>query len=270
MATALVGALALVLPISAMATFLGQAEPGVELTATGLPPVTGDVSAPPTGTAANADAPAAVGDTTTEEPPAPWGGLSPSTTVEVQGRVPSVNVSEPPPPPAPARPVLPADDPVLRPVPSPSGGSGGAAPGSGVTAPPPGPPTNDPQVAACPAADVTVSVTMEKDTYATGETVRGSSALTNRSTTTCLLPTRAFFRILDASGKTVGSFAYTLELRMPVKAEPGETFTSAVSWDQKDCSGSSCVQVPPGTYVAVADWNESGPYSGRGSFQVTS
>ena len=156
------------------------------------------------------------------------------------------------------------------PVP-PSGGSGAAAGGSSVTtAVPPGPPTNDPQVAACPAADVTVSVTTEKDTYAPGETVRGSSTLTNRSTTTCLLPTRAFFRILDASGKTVGSFAYTLELRMPVKAEPGKTFTSSLLWDQKDCSGSSCVQVPAGTYVAVADWNESGPYSGRGSFKITS
>ncbi|HEV2757955.1 MAG TPA: hypothetical protein VGV86_00175 [Acidimicrobiales bacterium] len=274
MATALFGALALVLPVSAMATFLGRAERGVELTATGLPPssapaVTGDVSGPPT-TAANGDAPTATDATTTEEPARPSGGLSPTTTVEVPSRVPSVNGAGPPPA-APATSVLPADDPVVRPPPgSLPGGNASAAGGGAVTGPPPGPPTNDPQMAPCPAADVTVSVTTEKDAYAPGETVRGSSTLANGSTTTCLLPTRAFFRVLDASGKTVGSFAYTLELRMPVKAEPGKTFTSAFVWDQKDCSGSSCLQVPAGTYTAVADWNESGPYSGRGSFRITS
>jgi hypothetical protein len=136
-----------------------------------------------------------------------------------------------------------------------------------------GPPTtvptgNDDEAAACPAAEVGVIVTTEKGTYAPGETVRGSSTLENRSPTTCLLPTRAFFRILDAAGGTAGSFAYTQEFRMPVKAEPGKTFTSSFTWDQKNCSGSSCAQVAPGTYVAVADWNESGPYSGRATFQI--
>ena len=274
LATVLVGALALVLPLSAMATFLGDADRGVELTATGLPPrsapaVTGELSGPPTTSAASdGDVPASDGATTVE-PTRPSGDLSPTATPEVHTRVPSTNDSAPPPP-APARPVLPADDPVVRPAPTPPPGDGGVG-GSGTGAgPPPGPPTNDPQVAACPAADVTVSVTTEKGTYAPGETVRGSATLENGSATTCLLPTRAFFRIVDTAGTTVGSFVYTLELRMPVKAEPGKTFTSAFTWDQTDCSGSSCVQVPAGTYVAVADWNESGPYSGRGSFQITS
>ena len=275
MATVLVGALALVVPVSAMAAFLGEADRGVELTATGLPPssapsVTGDVSSPPTTTtAANGAVPGSDGATTVEPIP-PSGGLSPATTAEVHSRAASVNGSEPPPPRAPPTSALPADDPVVRPAPSPPSGNNGVG-GSGTAAgPPAGPPTNDPQVAACPAADVAVSVTTEKGSYAPGETVRGSSTLENASATTCLLPTRAFFRIVDAAGKTVGSFAYTLELRMPVRAEPGKAFTSAFTWDQQDCSGSSCAQVPAGTYVAVADWNESGPYSGRVSFRITS
>ena len=51
-------------------------------------------------------------------------------------------------------------------------------------------------------------------------------------------------------------------------AEPGKSFSSSFTWDQKNCSGSSCAQVPAGTYVVIADWTESGPYSGRSSFQI--
>jgi hypothetical protein len=94
------------------------------------------------------------------------------------------------------------------------------------------------------------------------------STLENRSTVTCLLPSRAFFRVEDSAGRSVGLFAYTMEYRMPVQAEPGKVFTSSLSWDQKDCSGPACVQAPAGTYVVVADWTEGGPFTARGAFQI--
>lgn len=281
MATALVGALVLVVPVSAAVTLLaGRTDRGVALTATAPSPALTDDSSRP-GTSAPAvegGIPTAAGATTEEATP-PSGGSSPTTTAEVHRRLSSINGSATQP--SQGAPVPPAaDDPVVRPAPTGSSGSAGGAPISGNSSSKGGaatspaviattvPPLGDEPVS-CPAAEVNVTVVTERATYPAGEAVRGSSTLENRSATTCLLPTRAFFHIVDAGGRTVGSFAYTLELRLPVKAEPGKTFTSTFTWDQRDCSGSSCAQVPAGTYVAVADWNESGPYSGRASFQIT-
>lgn len=121
----------------------------------------------------------------------------------------------------------------------------------------------------CRASDVKVTVATDRTAYSPGQTVHGSSTLENRSAGTCLLPTRAFFRIVNGAGKDVGSFAYTLEFRMPVPAEPGKAFTSTVTWDQKDCAGAPCAQVPAGIYTVVADWSESGPYRSTTTFQIT-
>jgi hypothetical protein len=158
------------------------------------------------------------------------------------------------------------DDPVVRPpATDPSGSTS-----SPVLVPPP-PTTVAPGSAAAPcrASEVTVTVATSRAAYGPGQTVQGSSTLENRSATTCLLPTRAFFRIVNGAGKDVGSFAYTLEFRMPVPAEPGKTFTSPFTWDQKDCAGPACTQVPAGTYTVTADWTESGPYRGSTTFQIT-
>jgi hypothetical protein len=116
---------------------------------------------------------------------------------------------------------------------------------------------------------VKVAVTTDRPAYGPGQTVQGSSTLENRSGTACLLPTRGFFRIVNGAGKDVSGFAYTLEFRMPVRAEPGKSFTSTFTWDQKDCAGAACVRVPPGTYTVMADWTESGPYASSTTFQIT-
>ena len=123
-------------------------------------------------------------------------------------------------------------------------------------------------VPACPPEGVRVLVATDQSSYAPGQTVRWTSTLENRSATACLLPSRAYFRVENAAGKVVGAFATTADYRMPVKAEPGKVFTSSLGWDQKDCSGSACVQVPAGTYVVVADWTEGGSFTARGSFQI--
>lgn len=142
---------------------------------------------------------------------------------------------------------------------------------SPILTPPPSTPvpsSTEPAPIPCPSAVVRVTVTTAKSTYSPGETVQGSSTLENRGSVACLLPTRAFFRVVNSAGKDVSSFAYTMEFRYPVRAEPGKTFSSSFTWDQRDCSGPACAQVPAGPYTVVADWSESGPYVGRSTFQV--
>jgi hypothetical protein len=149
-----------------------------------------------------------------------------------------------------------ADDPIVRPPTTVPSGNAAA------------PTTTAPAAGNCPASGVRVTVATDKPAYAAGETVRGSTTIENRSGTTCLLPTRGFVRILNAAGEDVSSFAYTMEYRFPIATEPGKTFTTPFTWDQKDCSGPACVQVPAGAYTVMADWTEGGPYSGRGSFTI--
>jgi hypothetical protein len=159
------------------------------------------------------------------------------------------------------------DDPVVRPP--------AADPSASTSSPILPPPQSTtlapgPALGPCPASEVKVTVATDRSTYGRGQTVQGSSTLENRSVSACLLPTRAFFRIVNGAGSDVSSFAYTADFRSPVGTEPGKTFTSTFTWDQKDCSGRACVQVAPGTYTVTADWTESGPYAGSATFQVTS
>lgn len=239
LAVALVTALALVLLAGALVTLVGdRGDPDVRLAVAGPAPTT-EVAG------AGQVSPAAPPTTTTAEPP---------DRLEVRRAHPRTSPPRPDDPaaqPAPTDPSGSSSSPVLPPSPSTT-----VAPGTG---PAPKP---------CPASEVGVTVSTEKTTYAPGETVRGSSTLENRSAGACLLPTRAFFRVLNEAGDDAGSFSYTADFRFPVPAEPGKTFTSSFTWDQKDCTGPACTQVPAGTYTAVADWTESGPYRGRSTFGV--
>jgi hypothetical protein len=164
------------------------------------------------------------------------------------------------------------DDPVVRPTPSTTVTDGNSSRSSGATTSPTvttlPPPPGEPTLSACPTGDVKVTVVVGKPTYAPGETVSWSSTIENRSPTACLMSGRAFFHVEDTAGKIVGSFAYTADYMLPVKAEPGKTITNSGTWDQKDCSGPACTQVPAGAYVVVAGWTEGGPWTGRGSFQI--
>lgn len=263
----LVGALALVVPVTAVATYLGgNPDVGVELTAAG-PARPGDLlTSVPTTMAALAPPPT---DQPVTVPSAPPGAsASPSTTVEVHQRLSSVNGEVVASSPTSAPP--PVDEPVVKPsTTTPAGNSSSPSPGPvRAAAPPTTVPPADPLPPVCQQAEVKITVATDKPSFGSGEAVGGTSTLENRSAAPCLLPTRAFFRVDDATGRSVGSFAYTTEFRLPVRAEPGKTFSSSFTWDQKDCSGSTCAQVPAGTYLVQADWTESGPYSGRASFQI--
>ena len=264
MALSAVGAVALLAPAFAIASYTVDVDGGRRLQVAtegpasprgragpSLPAVVGDGQAlPTTTTLAGAEA--------LPEVTAPSGPLYSTTTTEVHRRKSSVNG------------VPSDDDPVIRATPPTTPAETGSV-RSSPAMPAPTPTTllpGEPALSACPTGDVKVTVTVDKVSYAPGETVSWSSTLENRSSTTCLMSGRAFFHVEDTAGQIVGSFAYTADYMLPVKAEPGKIITNTGMWSQQDCSGPTCTQVPAGTYAVVAGWTEGGPWVGRGSFRI--
>ncbi|HEX2117698.1 MAG TPA: hypothetical protein VHF91_00820 [Acidimicrobiales bacterium] len=268
-ALSVVGALAMVLPVSALVSMTGgDPDPNLRVTAVGPGPGQGSTAAGallPIVTTTSLEAEIAhvpsTGSAAAAEPGSvPSAEASPPTTAEVHRRAGAVNGRAP------------YDDPVVRPTPTTTLGEGGStgnsSSGPTLAAPSAPPPTTDPALTTCPVSEVEVVVTVERSNYASGETVQWTSTLTNRSATTCLVSGRAFFHVEDVNGKIVGSFPSTADFQLPVKAEPGKTFQSGRSWDQTDCSANPCALVPAGRYTVVASWTEAAPYVGRGSFQI--
>jgi hypothetical protein len=256
-----VAALALVLPASVMAGVLsGGAERAVELSVAGPSPAGGMAPLPaPPNELATGEVPAVA--TTVVEAPT-------TTVAEVHERLAAIN-GVPAPRSSPTS-VPPADDPVVGPTTTlvPPVATSGPVQGpaqsaalnssSTVASPPP-----------CAPEALQIDVVPSKATFALGETVEGTGFVQTRRATGCLLPVPASFRIEDvATGKVVGSSGSVTEHRSPLMAEPGKMYTSTFSWDQQDCSGSICTQVPPGLYQAVAEWTGGGPYRGWGEFRV--
>lgn len=179
-ALSVVGALALVLPVSALVSMTGgDPDPNLRVTAAGpgqgstaagalLPIVTTTsleaeiAHVPPSGSAAAAE-PGSV----------PSAEASPPTTAEVHRRAGAVNGRAP------------YDDPVVRPAPTTTLGEGGSTGNSSsspaLAAPSAPPPTTDPTLTTCPVSEVEVVVTVERSNYASGETVQWTSTLTNLS-----------------------------------------------------------------------------------------
>jgi hypothetical protein len=283
--TAMAAAMALAIPVTLLVAAVGTGpDRRVNLTVAG-PSVT-DAGAPVTTSAVPvlppdlaADAPTTTVRRRGSTP------LAPPTTLVLPGVAAAGPSSTAPvelrPDPADATPTTGAAaapvDPSGRPAPPPGGFGSSTAAGSGqatgvaasTTVPPGTAGTGaDAPLADCAAADVAVTVATENPAYAPGDTVRGFSMLENRSATACLLPTRSFFHVQDASGATVSNFSYTADYRLPVRAEPGRTVTDGFAWDQRNCAAGPCAQVAAGTYTVVAEWTEGGTYRGRSSFRV--
>ena len=268
-----VGALALVLPVSLTATALRSGpERAVELSVAG--PARGGETTPPGDT----PAPAPPNEVAAGEVPAvaTTAVEAPTTTVaEVHGRGSTVNGA--PAPRSTPTSVVPADDPVIRPtttlaptvtLPSPvqtppqSTAAGGPPPGATPAA------SSAPALPACAAEALQIDVVPSKATFAVGETVRGTFFVQTYKATDCLVSMPASFRIENvATGAVVGSVTSTTEGPNPVRAD-GKMYTSTFSWDQQDCSGSACTQVPPALYQAVAQWTNGAPYRGWGEFRI--
>lgn len=257
-ALALAGVLALVLPIGAFVAMVPDGGRAVNVTAAGEP-----LSSEPGSPSGAGDAPVDLTTTIVTPEGTDPGSLPPTTSVAPQG---PVRGGAPPTSTATTRPGT--GQPAAGSPPATIVGDGNSSSGPALTTPTTIP-SAGPPLAVCPVADVTVTVSTGKATYAPGEMVTGSSSLQNRSNVACLVSGRGFVHIEDAAGRTVSSFAYTADFQMPVKAEPGQTFSTPFTWDQRNCSSNPCVQVPAGTYVVVANWTEAAPYSGRGTFSVS-
>jgi hypothetical protein len=195
--------------------------------------------------------------------PATGGRVSPSTSVAL---APETTLSDDIVGPTPTTSVAEGRVPPTTPAADPDGSQ------SSPIQPPPSdpflPPGSDPNLSSCPPAEVVVTVTTGKPAYAVGETVTGSSILENRSSTACLVPARVRWAVQDLAGQDVSGFAYTADYALPVRAEPGQTFPGSVTWNQTNCAGPTCTQVPPGTYVLVGRWTEGGSFSAQATFTV--
>lgn len=270
---ALISALALVLPASALAGFLTADSGGDQQLAVAGPP-----SPPATGPASATEASPDPGTTLPSEPAA----LDAPVPTTTNYGVPVLNPdrrAEPPVLPAggavatlaPPGTVPPNDDPVVRVtttvatsrttipslLPNQSTASGTAA-GAAVARQSP-----------CPAEALQIDVVPSKARFALGETVSGTFFLQTREASDCSVALPGSFRIEEvATGKVLATVGATSEFASPARAEPGKMLTSTFSWDQTDCSGSSCTQVPSGLYQAVAVWPDGGPYRGWGEFRI--
>lgn len=272
MAVAFVGVLALFLPLSALAGFV-TADPGRDQQL--------QVAGPAATSAARSRAASELSSgpgTTVPSEPAPEEAPAPTTTIY---GLPAQTVNplvEPPALPAngavtlaPPGSIPLTDDPVVRTtttLTSPrtttsppllpnqsiaSSTSGGAAA----------------RLAPCPPEALQIDVVPSKATFAVGETVSGTFFLQTRQASDCSVSLPSSFRIEEvASGKVLGAVGATTEFASPARAEPGKMLTSTFSWYPADCSDSSCGQVAPGLYQAVAVWSEGGPYRGWGEFRI--
>jgi hypothetical protein len=267
----LVGALALVLPVSLTATALRNGpQRAVELSGAGPAPervVDGD-RAPGADAPSQPSAPGEpVTTTTVSEPPAETvpRRLVPETTVRAFI--------------APASPgsVPPGDDPVVRstttvpPVPGtvssilpPNQSTPGTS--SAASATPAASATSS--LPPCAAEALQIDVVPSKATFALGETVRGTFFVQTYKATDCVVSMPASFRIENVTtGAVVASVSSTTDGPNPVRAD-GKMYTSTFAWDQQDCSGAVCAPVPPALYQAVAQWTDGGPYRGWGEFRI--
>ena len=292
----LVGVLALAVPASALATFLRD-DPGrrdVELEVAG-PPAPGPVGGMTLG------APGLTGPS--EPEPTPATPVVTSTTMfEPQLRVEASRggSSSASPTSVPSASSALTDDPVVRTTttialllnsdspPQSAGGPVGMASAASAFA--------QPALAPCVAADVRLTVSVDRTSYAPGETVYGSSTLDKVTPGTCDLPSWGLrVTVVDSAGKDLSggvtqSWTYASiddqaekwscdasACRRPV--DPGRIFTRTFEWQAIDCSrlpgplvptpGTPCPPFPSGTYTVAAEW--FGPGSGpsdRMTFQL--
>ena len=265
---AVVGVLALAVPVSAMATFLGH-DPDVQVSVAGPPPAVAVAVQP------NLDA--ATGLLALPDEPAPATTTTSAPTLRVDA------VHDRTEPPAPTRTVPPADDPVVRPATTTST----TAPAGNSTEPGPGAarPAGVPLLAAeptpppapCTEAEVRLTFSLERDAYRTGEMVRGSLRVERRSTSRCSIPLGVEFGILSPAGNDVFEFG---GLTTGSDTEAG-VFYGNFEWEALDCAPqrlspivrapgdrSGCIPFPAGRYTVVPRVEES-PLTASATFQLS-
>ena len=281
---AVIGAFALVLPVSTIAGYLvGPPDRSVELSVAGPAPAGGGSTAPMT---PSVDGLVTGGLPAFPEWTSPSAGAPSQMTTTTEVHRPAVSADDRAADPTPPTTIRPVDNPVVgRAGPvggsTPNGGTaaGGAALASIAPSPDPGVP------GPCTASEVSLTLSIEKNTYVAGDRVIGSSVLEKRSAGTCLMPDWwVEIRVLDATGNDVsqGSSWNTSNSTdqadswarncgkdpCPRPVEAGALLTITFDWESRVCTptpgpivpvpGSPCPARPPGTYTVVAEWTGSG------------
>ena len=266
---AMVGAFALVLPLSAIAGYLvGPPDRSVELSVAGPAPAAVGLVMSPTSPAVDDIVTSGLPALPEATPPLAGAPSQITTTTEVHRPAAAVSepVVEPVPRTVPAS-VPPGDDPVVRSpattAPPTAAGSAGIASSGGVGT---ALRTDSQSVPLCGQSDLRLTVATDKPAYAVGEPVKVTATLEKRTSAACRLPSQVHVPIDNSAGRNVVPFPYTLDIPVPDNPEPGMTFTGSYTWDQRDCVNASCAQAPAGTYGVYG----SAPMAERVSFQVGS
>jgi hypothetical protein len=211
-----------------------------------------------------------------DAPREPAPALEPATTTTIAQQLPqSPRVDAVPERAAPVTP--PVDDPVVR-----SATTTTAA--AKVIASEVPPPTTVPPGVDCTTADIKLTYGLEKDTYRSGEVVRGSTALERQPGVVCALPYFSEFQLVDSAGKSLfeGGMPGETATSSSDGSDGGVPFVkSSFAWEALDCSAqrlsplvlapgdrTGCVSYPAGTYTVVARWSGS-DLSARMTFRLT-
>lgn len=119
--------------------------------------------------------------------------------------------------------------------------------------------TTTPAVALCTPAQIVVTIATDKPTYGRGQEVKVTSALRNRSSTTCFYNGYGFrseFR--SEPGDTFPGVSVIADSFAEVPLGQGETIIHSARWDHRLCPEPTCGSLPAGTYTAAVTWNFAG------------
>ncbi len=293
-----VGAFALVLPVSVTATALRSGpERAVEVSVAGPAPAGGVAEPTTTMPIPGGGGSGVLAAVAPEERTPPAGAPSTTTTTEVHQRVASptggsvVDAT-------PSRGTPPGADPVGGPTSTAAPAE--SRPAETKTDAPPAPKVFPIMtLRPCAKSEVKVAVTTDKAVYARGETILGTWTMEKLPGADCRLEgltsdsvyTRTNFHFETSAGRELGSYIGASNFfAFEVAAEPQKAYSSSfgMSWDQKDCSiallgvepstPSECAQALPGTYALAFEWNGaetddpssvgSPHFTGRATFRI--
>lgn len=144
--------------------------------------------------------------------------------------------------------------------------------------PSPSPSSPSPPPPVCTPAEVEVVTTTDRSSYQTGEEVKVTSTVTNRSNHICHRAEAQSVAFRDSEGTTWFFYYYpSAEYGPGYSPEwaPGETLTTSYSWNQKTCKSEAdtacqpAVQAPPGTYIVEVEWRwHEAFYKASATFEI--
>ncbi len=123
----------------------------------------------------------------------------------------------------------------------------------------------------CTAAQIEVTATTDKRSYAPTEQVKLESTLRNRSSTACSYVGYTFqATFADPGGRRIIESTTVADERTPRPLVPGAVLTGSVPFDQGACQQQPCPPLTRGTgYSVTAVWGfPGGPYLASATFAL--